>query len=56
MSKEDEDYLTRLHEHVRRLNVLLDDPHPGLSTWCLMYDREMQYVADAWLQPELLKN
>lgn len=34
--------------HVEKLRQLLADPHPGLSTWCACYGREMQWLSDHW--------
>lgn len=37
-----------LTEQVRRLNVLLQDPQPGLSTWCMMYGECMKAIDEYW--------
>lgn len=44
----DEAYLACLTKHVASLNKLLQEPQPGLITWCMMYSREMQHISDAW--------
>lgn len=35
-------------ELVRRLNGLLDDPQPGLSSWCLMFGDVMNSLTALW--------
>lgn len=40
--------LEELRANVGRLKALLDDPHPGLATWCECYGRAMQAVSDFW--------
>ena len=31
-----EEYIADLKELARRFAALLDDPHPGIGSWCLM--------------------
>lgn len=33
---------------IKRLNALLDDPQPGLLTWCEAYDETMQKIIAFW--------
>lgn len=40
--------LDELKEHVRKLSLLLKDPHPGLSTWCGFYAEQMQAISKFW--------
>lgn len=44
--------LKELTERVRKLNALLQDPHPGLSTWCGFYAEHMQAISEFWNQPD----
>ena len=44
--------LDRLREHVRTLNGLLNDPHPGLHTWVSAYAAQMQAINDFWREGE----
>jgi hypothetical protein len=37
-----------LREQVDGLKRLLDDPHPGLSTWAKMYGDRMQALSNFW--------
>ena len=37
-----------LKEHVRKLKMLLDDPHPGLLTWAMMYRDHMKAISNYW--------
>lgn len=37
-----------LKEQVTVLKQLLDDPHPGLTTWVEMYGKRMQAISDFW--------
>lgn len=46
--KEDR-FMEWVQKEVGALNRLLQDPHPGLSTWCEMYAAKMANIADAWL-------
>ncbi len=36
----------------RRLTALLDDPHPGLMSWCQEYATVMQTISDFWNRKE----
>ncbi len=45
MSTPNIDYL---REQVTKLKALLDDPHPGLSTWCAMYGECMKSISYFW--------
>jgi len=45
--------LDELKEHVRKLSALLQDPHPGLSTWCGFYAEQMQAISEFWNQPDV---
>lgn len=47
--------IDELKSHVTRLKSLLDDPHPGLSTWMKMYGDEMKAISDFWNCGELAK-
>ena len=47
-----EAYLETLREHVTKLKALLDDPHPGLTTWCVFYVQHMQAISDLWNIPK----
>lgn len=40
--------LDYLREEVRRLKLLLDDPHPGNFAWCEMYGKCMKNISDFW--------
>lgn len=37
----------RLSQACRIMHALLDDPHPGLFTWCQMYDNAMKQLQEA---------
>jgi hypothetical protein len=43
-----EEYLSEVKRVADRISAMLSDPHPGLSTWCEMYARNMQYISDLW--------
>lgn len=40
------EWIEQLREQHRRLGALLDDPHPGLATWCLMLGGVMQKIGE----------
>lgn len=40
--------LAELKVHVDRLKHLLDDPQPGLVTWCLMFGKTIQSITNWW--------
>jgi len=40
--------MEELKDHVAKLNSLLQDPHPGLSTWCEFYYKHIQWIVDYW--------
>lgn len=40
--------LEKLKEHVNKLKSLLDDPHPGISSWISAYVCQMKFIADFW--------
>lgn len=40
--------LEYLREQVTKLKALLDDPHPGFSTWMAFYGERMQAISDFW--------
>lgn len=40
--------LAELKVHVDRLKHLLDDPQPGLITWCTMFGRTIESIANWW--------
>ena len=40
--------IDELRNHVEHLKALLDDPHPGLSSWCESYNARMQSISDFW--------
>ena len=35
-----------IQERLRNLKQLLDDPHPGLCTWTVAYERAVDSVLD----------
>ncbi len=37
-----------LKNAVHRLDAMLQDPHPGLSTWCQIYGELMQAIVKFW--------
>ena len=37
-----------LRAHVNTLKKLVDDPQPGLATWCEMYGREIKWFTAFW--------
>ncbi|MGR3303646.1 MAG: hypothetical protein ACUZ8I_14270 [Candidatus Scalindua sp.] len=37
-----------LETHVGKLKQLLDNPHPGIATWCEAYGAEMKAISDFW--------
>ncbi len=37
-----------LTEAVHKLDALLQDPHPGLMTWCEMYGKLMEAIVEFW--------
>lgn len=41
-----------LREYNRQLKVLLDDPHPGLASWALMYHRTMKRIVNWYTEEE----
>lgn len=42
------DFMLVLQAHAERLNHLLKDPHPGLSTWAKFFGQEVQWFSDYW--------
>lgn len=50
----------KLKEHVDKMQDLLNDPHPGLYTWCFALGKQWQKVAEMWTgepePPEVLVN
>ena len=40
--------LDYLREQVTQLKGLLDNPHPGMATWCAAYARNMKAINDFW--------
>lgn len=48
MSETTEEYLNRVRDEVRKLKSLLDDPQPGLSTWCIFYAERMKAISVFW--------
>lgn len=42
------DFMLVLQAHAERLNHLLKDPHPGLSTWVQFFGQEVQWFSDYW--------
>jgi hypothetical protein len=34
--------------HVAKLKLLLDDPQPGLTSWCRMYAEHMMFIVAYW--------
>jgi hypothetical protein len=40
--------IEKYRELVRQLSVLLEDPQPGLMTWCTMFADTMDRLADLW--------
>lgn len=42
------DRLEELRGHVKQLNALLDDAHPGIGVWVKMYGEKMQAISDFW--------
>jgi len=48
-----EEYFQKLHESVKRLDALLSDPQPGLSSWCQAYGELVSEITDImWLIKE----
>lgn len=43
-----EELLRKLTSAVNRLNALLQDPQPGLSSWCLMVGEAWKEISDLW--------
>ncbi len=41
--------LNNLREQVTALKALLDDPHPGLSTWRLMVAEHLKTISEFWV-------
>lgn len=37
-----------LREEVNKLKYLLDNPQPGLMSWCKLYGERMQSISDFW--------
>lgn len=40
--------LDYLREQVRKLKDLLDDPQPGLMSWCEAYGERMKAISNFW--------
>lgn len=40
--------LDKLHEHVGKLDALLRDREPGLSTWSIFVGEEWKAIAEMW--------
>ncbi len=40
--------IKELKELNRRLTALLDDPQPGLASWCVLLGRTMTDLIDGW--------
>jgi len=41
--------LDELREHVEKLKVLLDNPHPELISWGRFYHERMTAINDFWV-------
>lgn len=52
MSRDLEDFVAETRDVIRRLNVLLNDPQPGLATWCLMFGSAMDELTAFWACPQ----
>lgn len=44
----DQESIPIIKAHVDKLSVLLNDPHPGLGTWALMFGRQMIWLTNYW--------
>lgn len=42
------DGLERYRELINKLNSLLDDPHPGLWSWNMMFSKVMEELVSLW--------
>lgn len=42
------DHFRELCDRVASLNALLQDPQPGLVTWCALYASHMKWIAAYW--------
>lgn len=42
------DFMLVLQAHAERLNHLLKNPEPGLSTWAKFFGQEVQWFSDYW--------
>jgi hypothetical protein len=40
--------IPELTERINKINALLDDPHPGLGTWCAFLGQRMGELIAAW--------
>jgi len=40
--------IPELTERINKINALLDDPHPGLGTWCAFLGERMSELIAAW--------
>lgn len=38
----------KLKHHTERLLDLLNDPHPGLFSWCVFVSEHWRSIADLW--------
>lgn len=45
--------IVELKDHINHLKNLLDDPQPGLMSWCISYCDEMQWISKWWDQGKL---
>jgi len=43
--------LDDLRSEVTKLKALLDDPQPGLMSWCMAYNDRMKAIVDFWQTP-----
>lgn len=37
-----------IKKHIANLHKLVEDPHPGLGEWVLMYGEEMNWLSNYW--------
>lgn len=48
--KKTEEFIAWLKNEVDQLQGLLNDPQPGLASWCIMFAERMNKISTYWKQ------
>ena len=48
MNDEDKQYFDKLKGHLDALHKLIEDPQPGLFSWCQMFGEQMAAIEEMW--------